>query len=492
MTRSSLSRRALLYGTPVVAGAAVLTAAEPAVAAGSDNSVVSPKDYGAIGDGLTDDTAALQRCLQESRAVDFGGPANVYLITNTLTVYQTSPQMLVGQGATIRAGAGVNLMRLGRARHSVDGLNFDGSSQSAGVGVIVEGDARHSSIVNCRFTNIGASGVSVSPGAHHVTVTHCTFDHCGHGSTVANNNYRSSIYVADADFCVVTDNRVLNCNWGIIFRGDSATVGINFYTCQSNVVTAVSPPVAISQGISNRNARNGKIAGNTIIGFDDNSIDCWGCNNITITGNNTKGGKDGVFVGDPSSSNIVVNGNTFNGPQRGVRVLSEEQVSPALVIGVSIVGNTVTQPTDGGVLISRNNLSQVTGVTVSDNDIHLSGVGTYGVKVVNAELVRVLGNRIYRPLQQGVYLSGVDVTEVAHNTVSDAGYQTPNTYSAIDVMGSNRVTVRDNVAYGNAKHAVAINSGVGMTVTGTRWRSMGTGGISNGATGTVLADNVQL
>ncbi|MBQ1032485.1 right-handed parallel beta-helix repeat-containing protein [Micromonospora sp. C97] len=491
MTKNSLSRRALLYGTPVLAGAAALTAAEPAMAAGSDTSVVSPKDYGAVGDGVTDDTAAVQRCLSQGRAVDFGGPGNVYLITNTLTVYQATPQILRGHGATIKAGAAANLMRLGRARHSLDGLNFDGTSQPGGVGVIIEGDAQYSSIVNCRFTNIGGSGVSVSSGAHHVTVTGCFFDHCGHGSTVADNNYRSSIYVADADFCVVTDNRVLNCNWGIIFRGDSAAVGINFYTCQSNVITAVSPPVAISQGISNRYGRNGKIAGNTVIGFDDNSIDCWGCNTTIIAGNSTKGGKDGVFVGDPSSSNIVVNGNTFNGPQRGVRVFSQETVTPALVIGVTIVGNTITQPTDGGVLISRNNLSQVTGITVSDNDIHVTGAGSYGVKVVNAELVRVLGNRIYRPLQQGIHLSGVDITEVAHNTVSDAGYQTPNTYSAIDIVGSNRVTARDNVAYGNAKHAVAINSGVGMTVTGTRWRSLGAGGISNGATGTVLADNVQ-
>jgi hypothetical protein len=112
-----------------------------------------------------------------------------------------------------------------------------------------------------------------------------------------------------------------------------------------------------------------------------------GCGDTSIVGNTTRGGKDGMFVGDDPSNGITITGNAFNGPQSGVRV--------------------------------------------------------------------------------------------------------PNTYDALRVTGSNRVVARNNVAYGNARYAVGIVGGGGMTVTGTRWRSIGTGGVSDGANATELADNLQ-
>jgi hypothetical protein len=61
---SKVSRRALLYGTPAVAGAALLAPGSPAAAAPVDPAAVaagravSPKDepYNAKADGTTDDT----------------------------------------------------------------------------------------------------------------------------------------------------------------------------------------------------------------------------------------------------------------------------------------------------------------------------------------------------------------------------------------------------------------------------------------------------
>jgi hypothetical protein len=457
-----------------------------AAATFSGGIVASPKDFGAVGDGVVDDTAAINQCLTQSRAVDFGGPETTYLVTGTLLVQQSVPQVLTGRGATIRAGAGVNLMRFKNAAHTIGGITFDGTGQPTGLGLIVESTAPGSRVEGCRFVNV--AGCAVSVAAHHTQVSACVIDSCGHGSGTV-SPFNTSIFVADADYCSVLDNEVLNCDWGIYFRGGDPNVGINLYQCIGNTITCASHAPPASQGISNGHGRSGKTEGNTIVGFADNCIDCNGCRDLGIVGNTTRGGKDGVFVGDDPSNSITIAGNVFNGPQRGVRVQSG--TSGSLVHAVAIQGNTVSSPTDGGILVNRTGTAEIAGVTVTDNQLNLGGSGTYGVKLVNAAASRVSGNRIWRPRNEAVYLSGVDIVEVTGNLLQDAGYLTPNTYNALHVTGSNRVIARNNIGYGNARYAVGIVGGVGMTVTGTRWRSIDTGGVSDGATGTVLADNLQ-
>jgi hypothetical protein len=487
-----------LYGP--AAGAAIIAAhhvgtesttsdAVLAAATFTGGVVASPKDYGAVGDGLADDTAAVNACLAGNRAVDFGGPETTYLITGTLLVSQSVPQTVTGRGATVKAGAAVDMMRFKNAGHAISGITFDGNGQATGLGLIVEGTAPGSRVDACSFVNVAGTCVDVQAGAHHVRVTGCSLDMCGHGSGVA-SPFNTSILVAGADFCSVLGNEILRCDWGIYFRGGDATTGINLYNCAGNTITCVGPAPAASQGISNQYGRNGRIEDNTVVGFADNSIDCFGCTNMSIVGNTTRGGKDGVFVGDQSSSSITIIGNVFTGPQRGVRVQSG--MTGALITGVVIAANTVSGPTDGGILVNESGSAQISGVVISDNSVHVADAGLYGVKVVNAEMSRIAGNRVYRPRAEAIYLAGVDLVEVTDNLLQDAGHSLANSYDAISVNGSNRVIMRNNTAYGGARYAVGITGGTGMTVTGTRWRSLGTGGVSDGATGTVVFDNVSL
>jgi nitrous oxidase accessory protein NosD len=202
-----------------------------------------------------------------------------------------------------------------------------------------------------------------------------------------------------------------------------------------------------------------------------------------------------VFVGDDSCTNVIISGNVFTSPQRGVRVLSG--TAGALVIGVVIAANTVTRPKDGGILVSQSTGAEVTGIDIIDNSVHLAGSGTYGVRILGAGQCRITGNRVYRPTRQAIYLDTVDMVEVSDNLLRDAGYGTPNTYDAIYVtssnpaLASNRVTARNNTVYGSARYAVYLDRGTGMTVTGTRWRSLGPGGVQDLASGTVRSDNIQ-
>lgn len=486
-----VSRRSLLYGAPVAAGGALLAQGTPASAA-LRGAGASPLDYGAVGDGVADDTAAVNACLAASRAVDLGGAQYTYRITGTLLAVQSSAQVVTGCGATILADAATVMMRLKNAGHTVSGVRFDGSNQGTR-GVVVEPTAPGSRVEASTFVDVAGSGVEVQQGAHQSKVLGCSFDHCGRGAAIS-SPFNATVFVSAADHCWVVDNEIRDCDWGIYFRGADAATGINFYECRGNTLVCASPAPTASQGISNAYGRNGRIEGNTVAGFDDNSIDCMGCRDMAITGNSTRGGKDGVFVGDDSSNSITITGNVFTGPQRGVRVLRDNSVLPdprgTLVTGVVISANTVSNPSDGGILVKRGGTAQVSGVTIADNDLHIADTGSYGVKVDNAEVSRISGNRIYRPRNEGILLNGVDIVEVTGNTVQDAGRAAANTYDAVSVVNSNRVLVRATIAYGTARYAVAIPTGSGMTVTGTRWRSMGTGGVNIAAPSAVQSDNL--
>jgi hypothetical protein len=62
---------------------------------------VSAKDFGAVGDGVTDDTAAIQAALNTGKPVNLGDFTNTYLVQSPISY--TGQVMLFGNGATIKS-----------------------------------------------------------------------------------------------------------------------------------------------------------------------------------------------------------------------------------------------------------------------------------------------------------------------------------------------------------------------------------------------------
>lgn len=86
---------------------------------------ISVKDFGAAGDGMTDDTAAIQNALAAHGAVFV--PAGEYLVSGTITL--THRQSLIGSGqlSVIRAnGSGFNVLELTEDFITVQNLRIEG------------------------------------------------------------------------------------------------------------------------------------------------------------------------------------------------------------------------------------------------------------------------------------------------------------------------------------------------------------------------------
>ncbi|MGC4747530.1 right-handed parallel beta-helix repeat-containing protein [Micromonospora sp. DT201] len=361
-------------------------------------------------------------------------------------------------------------------------MRFDGNGRHAGVGVVVEPSAGGTTIERCEFVDVAGAAIVVR--ADRTRVVRCRANHCGRR---VESPLNSTIVVEAANHCSVVDNELRDCDSGVTYQADNASTGISFYECRGNSIGCGSPPPGGSVGIGSSFGRSARIEGNTVRGFSSASISCAGGRDVAIVGNGTQGGSDGVYVGGDASDSVTITGNVFNGPARGVRVAS----GVALIAGVVVSGNTVSRPTDAGILVEESGTAQVTGITIADNDLHIADSGDYGVRMVSAEVSRISGNRIHRPNHQAILLQGVDLITVNNNMMLDAGRSAAKTIDAISVIDSNRVLLRDNLAYGSTRYAIGVTGGVGMTATGTRWRGL-KGGVDSSAPNTVYADNASL
>ena len=115
-------------------------------------------DYGAVGNGSTDCSAALLAALQ-SGAQQVFVPAGTYALASNVSATITTDVTFYGHGTFIYTGANNNINRLidietGNNSLTVDGLSFDGNNQIAG-GIRVYNSAAPSSntLPNCTISN---------------------------------------------------------------------------------------------------------------------------------------------------------------------------------------------------------------------------------------------------------------------------------------------------------------------------------------------------
>lgn len=305
--------------------------------------MLSVKNYGAVGDGVTDDTAAIQRAID---ACPTGGtvsfPAGTYAINST--VYLRSGITITGAGTnqTVlvmprKSAATVMLYGVNISGAAVRDLALRGSGAFTGneYGLSITG-ARDCTLKNLRLDDLrfgmklGAGNMSSGWTVSDIVARNCrvalflaslkdsTFARLDlHAQYQPNNNKDHTVYIAqDATYCTFTDCTFSGgAGWALQFWGgeNGATHHLTFNNTTVDA-TEGGYPVVVGDGFSDITFNNTTVRASSATEYQD-VVRFYGGSNFTFTGFAVRGGKVLAFVPYSSSvSGILFRNGTFDGP----------------------------------------------------------------------------------------------------------------------------------------------------------------------------------
>jgi hypothetical protein len=363
---------------------------------------VSVKDFGAVGNGVADDTAAIQAALTAHLAVDFGGASNVYKISGALTVQ--SGAFLFGNGATIRQVTNVTSMLniVGKTNIYIDGLTFD----DTGAGYVTNDANPHAAI----FGGIGTQ---------FVIITQCKFTKV----TYAAIRFAGSLNITVVDNIIIGPGAAtlpvstnLRC-YGVLF--DS---GCNRYICNGNQISGTTVGIRIEA------ADNGVCDGNNIFSIP---------------------GQHGFYVG-AAVDNLTISDNSISIiALQGIKIQAQNTFND--VTNISVVGNSLLTCGDSGITVSNGagSTSQTAKVSniVIDSNV-LKDIGASGINIQNAIQAIVSNNSIQVCTNSGVSFSACDHILIEGNVITNCVLSGIRDQSASPTFKIENNTLH-NVATGN-------------------------------------------
>lgn len=227
--------------------------------------VVSVKDFGAVGDGVTDDTAALNAALADAVANNrcLYVPAGTYLVTSNLTVPTPT---------NVQRGFAI----LGENKHNGSIINFSGAAVTTGltfsssVGVYQYWGTISEIQINC-----------VSGAKRGITFTYA------HAPSLINVQFRGA---TEAGLYLDNCNQPVVEKCLFISNGSSGTaqLSLNICTCFSIKDNYIAGSATASSGIDINRSNTGMISNGAIestgvpIRICEETEGTLGCNDITI------------------------------------------------------------------------------------------------------------------------------------------------------------------------------------------------------------------
>jgi hypothetical protein len=349
--------------------------------------IVSVKDFGAAGDGVTDDSQAFIDADDEDIG-DIYVPDGTYIVDG---VTLTGKKMFGPGTLKWKAASVVNMLTLASGA-SLDGLTFDGdaSNQTGSVVGIVTDTSPYSRIVNCVFTNfrymIIESDVAASPDC---IVSNCVFYNTGVITSANGITIRSPRWTIQGNVFRDwnSDGHMVRIG---LFGGDSTSVPVSGVSVVGNVFS--DHPTSGGAGVLGESyATDAVVSGNTFdtmaaaIKFSDATV-----SRIAITGNNIKN------ITAASSLNLVTDSVTFSG-----NVLSS---CGSVDIGDNaVVSNNVFDTCGTATTAVIQQSSGTTDAVISGNLI--DGALDHAITVVGGG-AQVTGNRITSATDRGVTVAG--------------------------------------------------------------------------------------
>jgi parallel beta-helix repeat protein len=423
---------------------------------------VSVKDFGAIGDGTTDDTVAINAAIASVNSTGGGMviiPSGNYLVATSLSITLLSNVALVGQGqsSVLKAASvsrniftGSSISNVLLKDFYVDCTNQGGTFN----GIYITG-----------FTNSEINGVTIYNAAGFGWLIFTAVNSKFLRNTINITRQWDGMTISTGSSGnIIEGNTVLNSyDSGIGFTNTVGTVCVGNYVNRSGVIVSGS---YVAPGIDAAGAVNADITGNYVIGnlFGISMLQHPNSGQnpkrITCTGNTVADSVYGIMVGSVSVispavtvgvlSEIIISGNKiFSDSVQGIHLDTCQNIT--------VCGNDVSYCVNG---IYINNTSYI---TLSANTSNLNSANGFNFTTGNSNIV--LLNNVAKQNSTLDYTGSLGSGSVGMGNITTTGYDM--NYSG--VYGSNlkgNYTVA-TLPFGNPGDRAFVTDAVSPTFLGT-------------------------
>jgi parallel beta-helix repeat protein len=408
---------------------------------------ISVLQFGATGDGVTDDRAAIQAALDSNYCIEF--PPGTYAISDALTVNGVSKKLFSLANATIKRTSGSAATSLlyvsNNGTVEVDGITFDGtkSTNSNPLHLVNVYQSSYSKFTNCIFQNAKAVGATYGSGliftgnlvsaASH-SVESCRFtgnDTCGLQAFQVQN------LLIDDNYVHANQNGIRIDNMDLTFTQKNRGVVISNNICDSNS----------GVGIVVANYIENNIEASPIYGFANLES-----SDVVISANTCRyNGTYGIIA---QGERIAVIGNVCS--------FNSTSVAYAGGIGMSAAYSVCTGNSSQNNIAYGIDAGGSTNCIISSNAVNNNT--TVGINVGGTQNCIVSENNLFsNPVQIYVqnwendgtgkaFPSACDSLIIANNTISNSGAQ-----EGIKVVdGVTNITIQNNRFLGSNAAAYLI------------------------------------